>query len=373
MKVPQINNTAIITILLICHIVMTLTGCKAENNTGAAGTAISSAISLQGLGESLYFDENLSNPPGQSCASCHLPTAGFADPDSHFPTSEGIITGRFGNRNSPTAGYAAYIPDFHFDADDNQFVGGQFLDGRAANLEEQAQGPFLNALEMNNADMAEVVGKIRSASYADDFEAVFGTGALENVDTAYVQISEAIAAFERTAVFSPFTSKFDAMQNNTAIFTIAEQNGQNLFNGKAQCARCHSTSSGEQVFSNFTYRNIGIPANPNNPFLYLDVSLNPDGTDYVDTGLGGVIDDARSIGRFRIPTLRNINETAPYMHNGVFNTLEEVIDFYNRRDVDGITAEVDQNVNDAANIGELGLSDSEIQDLVAFLLTLSDQ
>jgi len=366
----QYINHSLITLFLTCQAAITLTGCSTESGTGTV--TVSSTTALQNLGEALYFDENLSNPPGQSCASCHLPGAGFADPDSHFPTSEGVIAGRFGNRNSPTASYAAFIPDFHFDAGSNQFVGGQFLDGRAATLEEQAQGPFLNALEMNNASKAEVIDKVKSAAYASDFETVFGAGALDNVDSAYLQIAEAIAAFERTDTFSPFNSKFDAVQNGLAIFTLAEQNGQNLFNGKAQCARCHSTPTGEQVFSNFSYRNIGTPANPNNPFLFLDASLNPDGTAFVDTGLGGVIGDARSIGRFRVPTLRNINETAPYMHNGVFNTLEEVIVFYNRRDLDGITAEVNQNVNDAANIGELGLTDAEIQDLIAFLQTLSD-
>ena len=369
MKIPYIK-TLMVSVLLISTFVISLTGCSTE---GLTETDAETVTAIQSLGEKLYFDENLSNPPGQSCASCHLPTAGFADPDSHFPTSEGIITGRFGNRNSPTASYAAFIPEFHFDAGSNQFIGGQFADGRAASLEEQAQGPFLNALEMNNADRSEVIDKLRASSYAADFEAVFGVGALDDVDTAYVQISEAIAAFERTEIFSPFNSKFDAVQNGTDTFTPAERNGEALFNGKAQCARCHSTPFGEQVFSNFTYRNIGVPANPNNPFLHLDVSLNPDGTDYVDTGLGGVTGDARRLGRFRTPTLRNINETAPYMHNGVFNTLEEVINFYNRRDVDDVTAEVSDNVNDAANIGELGLTDSEVQDLISFLQTLSDR
>lgn len=364
------KNTSLITFTLNACLFI-LSACQQDSTTPDINTE--SSASLESLGEILYFDDNLSNPPGQSCASCHLPSAGFADPDNHFPTSEGIIPGRFGNRNSPTSRYAATIPEFHFDADRNQFVGGQFLDGRAATLEDQAQGPFINPLEMNNANKAQVIEKIRSSAYASDFEAVFGTGALDDTDQAYVQVSQAIAAFERTGTFSPFNSRFDQVENGTAVFTLAEQRGRALFNGKAQCVRCHSTPVGAQVFSDFSFKNIGTPANPDNPFLALDASLNPDGPGFVDTGLGGVLDDPLQDGKFRVPTLRNVNETAPYMHNGVFDTLEEVIEFYNRRDIDGIEAEIPRNVNNAGNIGELGLTDDEIQDLIAFLMTLSDR
>lgn len=142
-----------------------------------------------------------------------------------------------------------------------------------------------------------------------------------------MHISQAIVAFERTATFAPFTSKYDAVQKGLAVFTVAESNGFALFNGKGQCAACHHTPNDSEVFSNFVFDNIGVPANPNNPFLTLDASLNPAGTALVDLGLGGVLNSTNENGKFRTPTLRNITLTAPYMHNGVFATLTDVINF----------------------------------------------
>lgn len=369
-----LDITAIALTLLLTFL---LAGCGSSSSTEAAATATAVDTTAQAtLGEKLYFDTNLSNPPGQSCAVCHLPTSGFADPDNGQPTSEGAITGRFGNRNSPTASYAAQIPEFSFvtgGPGGGHYVGGQFLDGRASTLELQALGPFLNILEMNMASEAAVIDQIKLATYAAEFETVYGTGALDNSATAYQQVSQAIAAFERTAVFSLFNSKFDAVQNGTDTFTVAEQNGQNLFNGRGNCVRCHNTGNGSpQVFSDFEYRNIGTPANPANPFLTLDSSLNPDGAGFVDLGLGSAVNEVAQNGKFRTPTLRNINTTAPYMHNGVFNTLTEVVNFYNRRDVDGIVPEVNQNIDNGGNIGNLNLTPAEVQDLVAFMQTLSD-
>ena len=123
------------------------------------------------------------------------------------------------------------------------------------------------------------------------------------------------------------------------------------------------------MFSNFEYENIGVPRNPNNPFYSLPASLNPDGFAFVDLGLGPIVSDAGENGKFRVPTLRNIAETGPYMHNGVFNTLAEVIDFYNNRNPDD--AEVTQNVTNN-DVGNLGLNLQQRQDLEAFLRTLSD-
>ena len=334
--------------------------------------AVNTIVTLSAVGENLYFDENLSSPAGQSCASCHLPEAGFADPDNHFPVSEGVVSGRFGSRNSPTTSYAASIPVFQFDANRNIFLGGQFLDGRANTLEEQAQGPFLNPLEMNNTKQG-VVEAVRLSNYASDFEAVFGVGSLADIDVAYERIAQAIAEFERSEVLSPFSSKFDAVQANADLFTQAEQRGLNIFNGKADCARCHRINNNARpLFTDFTYHNLGVQANINNPFYNLDSSLNPEGNTFVDLGLGAVINDVRENGKFRVPTLRNIALTAPYMHNGVFNDLQQVIEFYNTRDTnpEQFPAEVEENKD--RRIGDLRLSPGEINDLIAFLNTLSD-
>lgn len=367
-SVPGIIPVVLLTAML------TACGGSAPTDEEQAAADASNA-DIIALGEKLYFDENLSTPAGQSCASCHMPAAAFADPDSDMPVSEGVIAGRFGNRNTPTASYAAFIPGFGLrpaPGGGYRFTGGQFWDGRAATLEEQAQAPFLNPLEMNNPDKATVVDKVKLSSYAADFRAIFGVASLDNVATAYAQIAEAIAAFERSSFFSPFSSKFDAVQQGVAFFSAAELRGFLLFNGKAQCDRCHFTVSGPQVFSDFAYHNIGTPANADNPFLSMDAEYNPDGVDFVDLGLGGVLAVDAHNGKFRTPNLRNVALTAPYMHNGVFDTLAEVIQFYNRRDVDAVVPEVNQNIDNIDNMGELGLTDGEVQDLIAFMQTLSD-
>ncbi|TQV74972.1 cytochrome-c peroxidase [Aliikangiella marina] len=339
------------------------------------GTIVNTAA-LVSLGEQLYNDTNLSTPAGQSCASCHSLSAGFADPNTQNPTSLGADGISFGGRNSPTASYAAHIPAPQIvmrtppnGGNANAVrIGGLFWDGRAESLEEQAKGPFLNPVEMGNSDESEVIAKLRNAAYAGEFEALFGNNILDDVDRSYDYIADAIAAFERTDVFSPFSSKFDQVQNGTASFTAAEQRGENLFNGRAQCDRCHSSDADQpQMFSNFEYENIGVPSNPLLPAVMSDPS-------FVDNGLGDITGNNRDNGRFRTSSLRNVAITPPYMHNGVFNTLREVIDFYNTRDTSfNQLPEVAENVDQGGNIGELGLNENEINDLIAFLETLTDQ
>ena len=351
------------------------TATNINTNEETTPNTINSA-NLEALGSAIFFDTNLSNPPGQSCASCHAESVAFSDPDTHFPTSEGAVAARFGNRNSPTASYSAFIPPRRFDARRNRIVGGLFLDGRADSLEEQALGPFLNPLEMNNQDGDAVVELVRQAFYADQFEQVFGEGALDQTTSAFIQIGDALAAFERSSIFSPFSSKFDRLQNGAVTFTASEQRGLNLFNGRGECSTCHTTRpnpAGLVMLTNFEYENIGVPANPDNPFYQNAADFNPEGANFIDIGLGSTTNDPRDNGKFRTPTLRNVAMTAPYMHNGVFNTLEEVVEFYNRRDVNPNQAppEVAENISNV-RIGNLRLSNRDSQDLVAFMRTLTD-
>jgi cytochrome c peroxidase len=145
---------------------------------------------------------------------------------------------------------------------------------------------------------------------------------------------------------------------------------------KANCAACHPSQPGENgeppLFTDFTYDNLGTPKNPDNPFYDLPAKFNPAGADYVDYGLGKALDDPAEDGKFKVPTLRNVGLTAPYMHNGVFQTLEEVVDFYNTRDTgEWDPPEVAENVN-VDELGDLGLTEEEVEDLVAFLHTLDD-
>ena len=339
----------------------------------------SDAKKLADLGSKLYFDTNLSNPAGQACASCHLPSSGYSDPDQQFATSQGAISWRFGNRNAPTALYAQFTPPFQFNPlRGHPYIGGQFGDGRAATLEDQAKAPFLNPLEMNNADAASVVSKIRAASYAKDFLKVFGATSLDNPDQAFASATQAIAAFERTPTFAPFTSKYDAFLAGKAKLTAQEQQGMDLFNDadKTNCGDCHASvglAGNPPLFTDFTYANIGVPKNPLNPFYLMPAPYNPAGFGYVDLGLGGVLGLESENGKFRVPTLRNVALTAPYMHNGYFKDLRSVVVFYSTRDVASAhwpAPEVGENID--GTIGDLQLTDKEIDAIVAFLNTLTD-
>jgi len=353
------------------------------------------------LGKTLFFDENLSKPIGQSCATCHAPEFGFTDPGG-LPDSEGVIPNRYGNRNAPSVAYAMFSPPLHYDPTvrpgimEGMCVGGLFWDGRANNLEDQAKGPFLNPLEMHNPGRKTVVLAVRQSKYAGLFEEVFGIASLDDVDTAYEHIAEAIAAYERSPEVNPFTSKYDYWKKGEAEFTEAELRGYVLFADTtmmgAKCANCHAVSSDESkspsLFTNFGYQNLGAPSNPELPYYFLPRPFNPEGVNYIDRGLGdylrgiGVPEElaAKEDGKFKIPSLRNCAVTAPYEHNGVFKTLREVVMFNNTRDVAGAgwpPPEVSENVHRhmppmPRTFGQLGLTDQQVDDVVAFLQTLTD-
>lgn len=360
------------------------TGAPAQNDTSATLMVNEARLSdkaaqakLEKLGSEIYFDTNLSNPPGQSCASCHLPTTGFADPDHHSPTSQGAVPGRFGSRNAPTAAYMQFATPFRFDPrhGGHPYLGGLFWDGRVSSLEDQAKLPLLNPVEMNNPDKASVVNKIRQSSYAHLFRKVFGDTAFDDVDTAYDSMAQAIAAFERTPFFAPFTSKYDAYLAGKVQLTAQEQRGLELFNDpeRADCGDCHPSGGAQALFTNFNYNNIGVPRNPHNRFYKMPPEFNPEGENYVDHGLGGILGTDTEQGKFRVPTLRNVALTAPYMHNGYFKDLHSVVAFYNTRDVPEAgwpAPEMLDNMDET--VGNLGLSDQEVDDIVAFLNTLTD-
>ena len=360
-------------------------------NCGGSGgddDANGSGASMRSVGKKLFFDEDLSSNGNQSCASCHDPAAGFADPNvsAAAPVSEGSVPNQFGNRNAPTAAYASLIPQFvaqvtqTADFTVSNFHGGQFLDGRASTLVDQAKAPFLNTLEMNNADKATVVSKVQNASYADEFTEVFGADAFSNVDQAYDNIAAAIAVFETSSEMNSFTSKFDAVMAGNASFSASEQRGFDLFKGTAaKCGNCHTVNSPDatgSLFTDFNYYNIAIPVNTDNPAYVANNTFR-------DGGLGEspVItlpaERAAEQGKFRTPTLRNVELTTPYMHNGVYATLNEVIRHYDITATDSLIFEPEVE-NDIANelnyhtdMG-LGLSMQDYADLENFMLTLTD-
>ena len=347
------------------------------------------------LGRALFHDARLSEPAGQSCASCHDANFASTDPDQWTPTSQGVNPKLFGSRNTPTVMYMAFSPAFRFNEKEGLYEGGQFLDGRAATLEEQTKGPFLNPLEMANTSRQQVVDKVRAADYAPLFKRVYGANAFSDTDAAYDRIADAIAAFERTRAFNTFTSKYDAYLAGKAKLTGQELRGLALFEreDKGNCAACHASRPAADgtppLFTDFTYDNLGVPKNPHNRFYGMKKQHNPDGRKFVDRGLGGFVNSPAEDGKFKVPTLRNIALTAPYMHNGYFMTLKGVVDFYNTRDTKPVcpqeflaedeaikkgcwpAAEVAENVN-RDELGNLKLSEQEVDDIVAFMHTLTD-
>jgi len=329
---------------------------------------------IEELGKRLFFDISLSDPARQACSNCHGPAAGWSGPDSNFNDKgsvyEGAIKGRFGNRRPPTAAYAGDSPVLYID-EEGTFVGGMFWDGRATGeelgdpLAEQAMGPFLNPLEQNNADEKSVVMIVRDSNYANLFKKVWGPKSLDwenDINGTYERIARSIAAFERSAEVNPFNSKFDDFWHNAKakgldVEAIDESNwkkyrklglgdeelkGLMLFNTAGLCSECHvltSVNGKPPLFTDFTYDNLGVPKNPENPFYAMDKKWNPDGKNWVDKGLGGYLEGiekykkyaAENYGKQKVPTLRNVDLrpfegfVKAYMHNGFFKTLKEVV------------------------------------------------
>jgi cytochrome c peroxidase len=370
------------------------------------GSAVAGELEpIEELGKALFFDTDLSTPPGMSCAVCHAPETGFTGPDSDINAVEavypGVIHTRAGNRKPPTAAYGGESPLLHYDASEEVWVGGMFWDGRATGwtlgdpLAEQALGPFLNTLEQNTPKARLVVIKVRESIYADLFRQVWGPDSLswtDDVAGTYERIGRSISAYESSAEVNPFSSKYDYYLAGQAELTEQESRGLELFEGKAMCSACHLSQPGPSgeppLFTDFTYDNLGVPKNPANPFYAMPRRWNPDGADWVDAGLGGFLASAgypqeiyeSELGKQKVPTLRNVDLrpypgfVKAYAHNGVFKSLEEIVHFYNTRDVPAAMwppPEVAANVN-TDELGDLGLTPEEEAHIVAFMRTLSD-
>jgi cytochrome c peroxidase len=384
------------------------------------------------LGKSIFFDDNLSINQNQSCAACHAPESGWTGPDSATNAGgsvyEGSIPGRFGDRKPPSAAYATLSPIFHQDKD-GLFEGGNFWDGRATGEKlgnpaaDQAQGPFLNPKEQALPDSACVVYRVCNpvvpGDYPVSFEDVWGSeacsiawpadvdvvcateGAIVELspadratsDMAYDNIALAIAAYEDSPEVNAFSSKYDQTFGGKVKLSKEEQRGYALFRGKGMCQRCHPGNGPEALFTDFTFDNLGVPQNPENP-----AGAAPA---FVDPGLGGFLKNAgyseevyqAEWGKHKVPTLRNADLgtgeiVKAYSHNGYFKTLEGIVNFYNTRDVKDVCPgpyteaealaancwpepEVAENVN-TDELGDLGLTPDEEAAIVAFLKTLSD-
>jgi cytochrome c peroxidase len=383
--------------LLVCFIM--LFGVRPPIQIQA--TSVDNSLTpIESLGKNLFFDTNLSTPSGMACSACHVPETGFTGPNSTINANGAIYPGavetRFSARAPPTAEYAGESSVLYYNETKFQWIGGMFFDGRATGwtlgdpLAEQAQGPFLNPVEQNNPNSSIVVQKVMISDYAGLFEEVWGKGSFNDVKGAYDKIAMSIAAYERSSEVNPFSSKYDAYLAGKASLTELEAQGLTLFEGKAMCSSCHPSEPGPSgtppLFTDFTYWNLGVPKNPENPFYNVSSEFNPAGANYIDYGLGGFLKNASypsyvyepELGTFKVATLRNVDlRPTPdfvksYGHNGYFKSLEEIVHFYNTRDVGNWSKpEVSANL-DTMNMGNLKLTLNEETAIVAYLKTLSD-
>ncbi|MCK5664370.1 MAG: hypothetical protein KAI17_12850 [Thiotrichaceae bacterium] len=441
---------------------------------------------IEQLGEKIFLDENLSQERNQACVSCHDPKAGWTGGISKFnehgAVYEGSIDGEFGNRKPPSSAYANFSPRFYADygnrliGEANQqngggnqqgnggnqnpankfprFIGGNFWDGRATGWKlgnpaaDQAQGPFLNPVEHALPNPGCAVQRVCESSYSELFDTVWspnfcraylgnvcddGMEVLspqlrKKVSEAYDRIALSIAAFESSKASNAFTSRIDAHLAGKYEFTDEEIMGRDIFRGKGKCSTCHVGSKGpgnaSPLMTNFSYSNLGVPRNPENPFS----EANPD---WQDPGLAGFlktvpefVDYAEiNLGKVKVPTLRNVAlgscETSSdgknngshhgsgnknghvnnciikaYMHNGYFKSLKSVVHFYNTRDLKDSCEELEEPVYDATeeqalnnncwpkpevsenvemgNMGNLGLTEEEEDALVMWMDAMSD-
>lgn len=378
---------------------------------------------MEELGKALFFDK-ISSPSWMACVTCHAPEAGWTGPvggiNVHGSVARGATPMRFGNRKPPSAAYATQSPIFHYDDTEKHFVGGNFWDGRATGeilgnpAADQALGPFLNPVEQNNHDKLAVLEQVAASKYTDLWEQVWGepisVETPEKIDKNYNRIGLSIWKYEASPDVNQFSSKYDAYLAGEAELTAQEEKGLELFNGKGNCAACHPSEGEGALFTDYTYDNLGVPRNPENPFyamdtIYLDdgTPINPEGKEWVDIGLAGFLETRNewedlaeeNKGKQKVPTLRNVDKRfgegfpKAYTHNGYFKSLKSIVHFYNTRDtidkcVDPFTteknalkmncwpvAEVTDNVN-KDELGSLGLTNEEEDDIVAFLKTLSD-
>lgn len=340
------------------------------------------------LGQQLYFDKNLSRNRTQSCSSCHAPERGFIDPRDNGVNSAvslGDDNHSLGDRTAPTASYAKFSPDFHYNEKTKQYIGGQFWDGRETDLTGQAGGPPINPIEMGMPDKKSVVARLKeNKQYTKEFKNIYGKNIFDDDSNAYHAMAESIAAFEKTNYFSSFDSKYDRSLTGEYVMNDQEELGQSLFfsNNNTNCAKCHKLKNeGEkfETFSNYQFHNIGVPVNK-------QVRLkNGQPQDYIDHGLlnNPNVTDLQHDGKFKVPTLRNIAVTAPYMHNGVFKDLATVILFYDKYNnaktkINPETgkawesAEVEKTIN-KKDLKMKKLSKAKVEALVAFMKTLTDK
>jgi cytochrome c peroxidase len=372
--------------------------------TPSPDAAYARAEAIAALGRTLFFDPALSASGRMACATCHNPAFGFSAPNALAVQLGGPDLRRPGIRAVPSLMYAQQTPPFsehYYESDDEGDgsvdqgpTGGRAWDGRADRARDQAALPLLDVNEMANPDRAAVVGKVSRGAYAGEVRRLYGNAVFADKARAFGAITEALEFYQQTpAVFSPFTSKYDAVLRGAATLTEQQARGLELFNDPetGNCAQCHRsavTADGRPpLFTDFGFVALGVPRNP-------AIAANAD-PGYFDLGLCGPLRHdlagrAEFCGKFKAPTLRNVALRQSFYHNGYFHTLREAVAFYATRDSDpgkwypqaagGTVRKYDDlppayhdNVSMERPFGPGPvLTEADVDDLVAFLQTLTD-
>ncbi len=397
---PSRLSTGLITLAAV----VVLTACGGSGGESAAPTATASVLAVAAaptladkvaVGDKLFDEVRLSAGGNLACATCHEAARGHADAEGVFLPLGGPRRDQQGLRSTPSANYLNDNTAFRLPRQGPP-QGGFTWDGRADSRAAQALGPLLAANEMANSNVAEVVGRVRALSYFS--ELAFAYSLANNASDAQVMqaLQQALADYQQGDIdYQPYTSKFDAVLDGRATLTPQEDRGRNVFSSpqRGNCASCHSIApppgSTKPLFTNFEFHALGVPRNAST------ATADPN---FFDMGLCGPLrtdlaNRTDLCGLFKVPTLRNVALTAPYFHNGAVATLEQAVDFYATRDTDparwyptqnGVVVKFNDlpaayrgNVNQQAPFGQAAgqparLSAQDVQDVAAFLRTLSD-
>ena len=379
---------------LHCRIVRTI-ACVALGGIAMSASAADTPTAAS-LGRQIFFDPSLSASGQMACSSCHDPAHAHAQANDLSVQLGGPNLDQPGTRSVPSLRYLNNFP-FSFLSDGTP-NGGFNRDGRSRSLLEQAERPLLSANEMANGDAATFVAKLALATYAGAFRQVFGNDVFDDADAAFLAARFAIEAYEKSEPeFHRFDSKYDYFLAGKLMLAPSELRGLALFNrpDKGNCQACHpsvrAADGSAPLFTDYTYDNLGVPRNAEIP-----ANLDPG---YFDLGLCGPfrtdLEERRDLcGAFKVPTLRNVATREVFFHNGLFKSLRDALRFYVRRDTnpeefypavagvvqkfDDLPSELHRNVNTEEvpyerHPGQAPrLDDDEIDDVIAFLDTLTD-
>jgi len=380
---------------LAAIVVLTLTACSDSSDPQTDVFTTKSSF-----GEALFNDNNLSFKRSQSCATCHNSQHAFIDVrfDAYgkIPAvSIGDDGFSLGDRNAPTLSYASFSPTFNIGTrrrvskHNNHRVyegalGGQFFDGRENDLKGQAGSPPINPVEMGMPDKASVVDRLlENERYIAAFKVLYGDTIFDDTDKVYAAMAESISEFQKTKLFSPFDSKYDRSLRGDYTLSTKELTGKSLFFRRFNnCSICHLlhddvTRKFTETFSSFEYHNIGIPINT-------EVRALNSVTEDIGLLSNPGINNAADKGKFKVPTLRNVAVTEPYMHNGIFRDLKTVVMFYDHfinkgvrlnNPETGVQWKAPENPNTvSSNLLAAGhvMTDNQIEAMVCFLRTLTD-